>query len=588
MARSFREIGKRTEALLEAGQRADREVQACQLRVSAASSRVAAARAQLLAASETGEDGEPRGDPARAQAALSVAQGQLAASQRALAAAQSAAGQVRQEKQEQIRDLEQHNRTARENLRKLEQLRSGAFGGDSEAMIRGMAERFNQAEEARATLLRSMGIEARAEHVPLSPEGAARSDWSAARLAALDLPEPGAGRPADGGGQLPLPPVQPAPSAGGSTGPVQTPAQRWQNGLRFIDRMLDVYRENLINRGVEPGEGLENALAHLQGQMLSELSRDIAGEPSRLDDTPDYEMLADWARAYDAAFPPAYVISPAKREQIREGIRSGTVTEKEIRQIGGKLRERYERRLDSRAREWDQIRREQLELANAARAVKTREEAERLELRRKLLMERERCYNETYSRTAVMDQVLRGIRPIGPGGEGSMQRYSKGYTFRKEKVMEALDNVRLHLPTDWVEKGNSRPIRTRYALRGYFIDGRGEDTIALSGGKAHMECCAFHEMGHRIEYLYPEILELERQFYERRTRGEELQWLGAGYKKEEKARFDRFVNAYMGKDYGGKGYELLSMGLESLFCGTYNLSQDTEYQDFLLGILAAV
>ena len=42
----------------------------------------------------------------------------------------------------------------------------------------------------------------------------------------------------------------------------------------------------------------------------------------------------------------------------------------------------------------------------------------------------------------------------------------------------------------------------------------------------------------------------------------------------------------MGKDYGGKGYELFSMGLESLYCGSYNLARDTEYQDFIFGILS--
>lgn len=95
-------------------------------------------------------------------------------------------------------------------------------------------------------------------------------------------------------------------------------------------------------------------------------------------------------------------------------------------------------------------------------------------------------------------------------------------------------------------------------------------------------------MGHRIENMYPEVLEIERQFYNRRTAGYDLEWLGPGYDQREVSRKDNFINAYMGKDYGGSGYELLSMGLESLFCDTYNLSRDTEYEDLILGILAAI
>ena len=83
MAKSFKEIGKKAEALIEQGKEADQKVQSCQARVASSNSRVAAARRQLAAASETDEEGNPVGDVEQARAQLSMAENQLAASQRA-------------------------------------------------------------------------------------------------------------------------------------------------------------------------------------------------------------------------------------------------------------------------------------------------------------------------------------------------------------------------------------------------------------------------------------------------------------------------------------------------------------------------
>ena len=85
-----------------------------------------------------------------------------------------------------------------------------------------------------------------------------------------------------------------------------------------------------------------------------------------------------------------------------------------------------------------------------------------------------------------------------------------------------------------------------------------------------------------------EILKIEKQFYDRRTSGESLQWLGAPYDKSELTRFDNFINPYMGKDYGGSAYELLSMGLEGIYSKTYNISRDPEFEDLILGILVSI
>lgn len=186
MAKSFKEIGNKAEALIERGKEADQRVQSCQERVASSNSRVAAARRQLAAASETDEEGNPVGDVEHARAQLSMAENQLAASQRALSSARGDADQVRQQKNAHVQEIEKHNQVERSNLEKLRRLRSGVFGADSAALTEGMAQRLNEAEDTKVALLRSMGIDAAPEHVAVGAEGGADSGWRGGGFASLD------------------------------------------------------------------------------------------------------------------------------------------------------------------------------------------------------------------------------------------------------------------------------------------------------------------------------------------------------------------------------------------------------------------
>ena len=186
MAKSFKEIGKKAEALIEQGKEADQKVQSCQARVASSNSRVAAARRQLAAASETDEEGNPVGDVEQARAQLSMAENQLAASQRALSSARGDADRVRQQKNAHVQEIERHNQVERSNLEKLRRLRAGAFGADSAALTEGMAQRLNKAEDTRVALLRSMGIDATPDHVAVESESGNDSSWRGGGFATLD------------------------------------------------------------------------------------------------------------------------------------------------------------------------------------------------------------------------------------------------------------------------------------------------------------------------------------------------------------------------------------------------------------------
>jgi SPP1 gp7 family putative phage head morphogenesis protein len=102
--------------------------------------------------------------------------------------------------------------------------------------------------------------------------------------------------------------------------------------------------------------------------------------------------------------------------------------------------------------------------------------------------------------------------------------------------------------------------------------------------------CEIHEMAHRMEHLNPRIVELEKEFYERRTKGETLVKIkylpgygGKGYGPKEETRIDKFAHPYMGKDYGGDAWEIMSMGVENLHNKVYNT--DDDFNAFIVGVL---
>ena len=99
---------------------------------------------------------------------------------------------------------------------------------------------------------------------------------------------------------------------------------------------------------------------------------------------------------------------------------------------------------------------------------------------------------------------------------------------------------------------------------------------------------AVHELGHRFERSVPGIKEQEKAFYDRRTAGLPLEWLGSGYRKDEVTRKDDFTHPYMGKDYGGSAYELVSMGFEYAYTDPLKLMKDPDMQQWIFGLLSVV
>ena len=177
---------------------------------------------------------------------------------------------------------------------------------------------------------------------------------------------------------------------------------------------------------------------------------------------------------------------------------------------------------------------------------------------------------------------LSEIRDMGSGSFDVSSHLNNSRSPMKKVIMDAYD----HYPTDWVQKSvaNSN-LSPKKVNRGYYSHSSKEIAISGDGSNGSLRT-AFHELGHRFERTVPGVLEAEKTFYARRTAGESLQWLGGRYDYSEKSRFDKFLDTYMGKDYGGTAYELVSMGFEHAYTNPTKLWEDEDFATWIYGLLS--
>lgn len=97
------------------------------------------------------------------------------------------------------------------------------------------------------------------------------------------------------------------------------------------------------------------------------------------------------------------------------------------------------------------------------------------------------------------------------------------------------------------------------------------------------ELNAVHELMHAVEEHDPAFLEAERKYFEKRTKGKRLVQLrmltgNASYGSSEVA-YDvgrSCIDPYTFKDYSGNGYELMSLGVETLYRSPVAFKRDPE------------
>lgn len=184
---------------------------------------------------------------------------------------------------------------------------------------------------------------------------------------------------------------------------------------------------------------------------------------------------------------------------------------------------------------------------------------------------------------ALVKETLEQVRELGAS---DFKALNTGHLKNsRSAVAKAVKKAYEHYPREWVDiSANHSGVNLKKQMRGYYSDGRLE--IAISGWNDDSQFrCSMHELGHRFEHVLEGLADLESVFYNRRTDGEALQWLGGRYKKSEKSRFDDFVERYMGKYYDGKFYELVSMGFEYAYTNPAKLMKDKDMAEWIYGIL---
>ena len=193
----------------------------------------------------------------------------------------------------------------------------------------------------------------------------------------------------------------------------------------------------------------------------------------------------------------------------------------------------------------------------------------------------------TFKCADLVKSVLEKFIEIGPGDAPIKEHLYDGRAKMAKYVLDAYS----YYPRKWVNESiRAGKIHVKSVKRGYY-DG---ETIALSGdGDYETFRTCVHELGHRMEDVILRILEQEKAFYDRRTDGESLVWLGEitgnpNYRKSEMTRPDKFLNPYMGKDYHGTAYELVSMGVELAYTDTVKLLDDEDMAEWIFGMLAVV
>ena len=280
--------------------------------------------------------------------------------------------------------------------------------------------------------------------------------------------------------------------------------------------------------------------------------------------------------------------------QVKDRIAQGLNTEADLREVGDIVRQEIDRVLDVTVKElqvgYEKAKADVQDVYNKMHNAAQSGDRDAYDIFRsgydQALRDRTAAMLKMHeARPKVVAEVIGQVRPVGNPGEMQFAPRSIG------AANEALVNVSQYLPSDWLAKSNATAVLTKKVKRGYYRQAYGGNTarVALSPGADGMQRVAFHELGHRFEDLMPEIGRLEAEFYKRRTAGEKLRWLGPGYKQSETARFDQFLSPYMGKYYGGdKYYEIVSMGLESVYVGSYDIAKDPDYYNFILGVLTGI
>jgi hypothetical protein len=147
------------------------------------------------------------------------------------------------------------------------------------------------------------------------------------------------------------------------------------------------------------------------------------------------------------------------------------------------------------------------------------------------------------------------------------------------------------IPTDWLQIFKTKTIDGKRVNRAYFGQ-RGPKGFEHPRSWAEMgistdgdDSVAAHEFGHFAQWAIPDVLKIEKEFYDRRTKDSRDKRKDGGIFRE-----GNFLRPYMGKRYADGSYELITTGIQAIVSGGKyaDLTKDEEMYNFILGMLAGV
>lgn len=178
----------------------------------------------------------------------------------------------------------------------------------------------------------------------------------------------------------------------------------------------------------------------------------------------------------------------------------------------------------------------------------------------------------------ILKETLSNFREVGADGFDLKLHLQ----YSKSPMRPVVEEAYTYYPKAWVESSIKRgSLGVKKTDRGYY---NGIE-IAISGYGDSSFGTAIHELGHRFEDAVKGIKQEESDFYSKRTAGEKLEWLGKGYDRGELTRKDNFLDPYMGKDYQGYAYELVSMGFQYAYTDPEKLAKDPDMESWIYGLL---
>jgi hypothetical protein len=210
--------------------------------------------------------------------------------------------------------------------------------------------------------------------------------------------------------------------------------------------------------------------------------------------------------------------------------------------------------------------------------------------------------------------IIGNFRDVG--GEISQKTW---YTRSNSQIKAQLQEAFSYYPKDWanlIADSGKRFFAGKKANRGFFqrelVDASGKYLIrGASAGEGvsiystgQRETTAYHEIGHLVEYFKPEIMKITKEWVAKRTAGEQPERMrdimhDNRYAINEVTKKDNFISPYIGKNYGDRATEVLSMGLESIFVPGRGqlkrvnglefefakITDDEEYLNLIIGLL---